>query len=214
MKVANSVESKKAYALVCDLQSYFATKLQEVFSLNQDAFVPVSWLRDEGEHGGGTRIVAQADNCFNRGSINVSQVHYEDLPEKKLASATALSTIIHPKHPQLPSIHMHISWTEMKDGPGYWRVMADLNPSHPNEADRDTFLDSLQHFGGEYFNHGQKQGDQYFYIPALQRHRGVAHFYLEGHRTEDLEADRTYADQFGKGMIDCYCNILAKNSAD
>jgi coproporphyrinogen III oxidase len=35
---------------------------------------------------------------FDRASVNVSQVHYADEPTRKLASATALSTIIHPAH--------------------------------------------------------------------------------------------------------------------
>ena len=34
-------------------------------------------------------------------------------------------------------MHMHISWTQMKDGAGYWRVMADLNPSIIGESDSD-----------------------------------------------------------------------------
>ena len=32
-------------------------------------------------------------------------------------------------NPYAPSIHMHISWTELKSGKGTWRIMADLNPS-------------------------------------------------------------------------------------
>ena len=57
---------------------------------------PITWLRDEGRHGGGTRLV-MGDTCaFDRASVNVSAIHYDDMPEKALASATALSTIVHP----------------------------------------------------------------------------------------------------------------------
>ena len=64
---------------------------------------------------------------FNRASINVSQVQYENLPDKRLNAATAL-TIIHPAN--LCTIHSYAyQLDELKSGKGTWRIMADLNPS-------------------------------------------------------------------------------------
>ena len=103
---------------------------------------------------------------------------------------------------------MHISWTEMKDGNGYWRVMADLNPAIPNEADTQTFIDCLKQSSGALYSEAAAQGDRYFNIPALNRHRGVAHFYLEQYKTAEPATDFAFAKQFGENVIACYANIL------
>ena len=58
------------------------------------------------------------------------------------------------------------------------------------------------------------QGDRYFFIPALKRHRGVSHFYLESYCTDDPGADRELAVVFGKIIIDGYLGILGKSSND
>jgi coproporphyrinogen III oxidase len=204
---ARSPRAAQALRLVEDLQSRFKKSL--AFAGVDGRFAAETWLRDGGRHGGGTRQAYGGGAFFNRASLNVSQVHYDDQPERPLGSATALSAIVHPAHPRLPSIHLHISWTEMKAGAGYWRIMADLNPSIPDDADRDRFVTALKDASGKLAADALAQGDRYFAIPALGRHRGVAHFYLEQYRTENEEADRELARAFGEKMIDVYTQILA-----
>jgi len=152
--------------------------------------------------------VADEPTVFNRGSINFSAVHYDDLPDKRLASANALSAIVHPAHPRAPSIHVHISLTELREGPASWRLMADLNPSMPNPKHTAAFREMLQRAGGDHYERASAQGDRYFYIPAAGRHRGVCHFYQEGFATDDAAADVDYAQSFGEAVIDCYGEIL------
>lgn len=218
---ASSPTAAAALARLLRLQSRFADRLTAAARrLGVDAtFEPVSWLRDGGVHGGGTRLEAPSgptspDSPFNRGSINVSQVHYDDLPGKRLSSATALSTIIHPRHPLAPSVHMHVSWTEMRDGVGYWRVMADLNPSLPRAEDTERFVAALRKSAPAQFERARAQGDAYFEIPALERHRGVAHFYLEGFRSDDPEADAALAEEVITAAIDTYVEIFEARLRD
>lgn len=207
---AQSPQSARALALVTSLQARFRQQL-EGWSARRghaDRFQAVQWLRDDGRHGGGTRFEIGDTALFNRGSINVSQVHYDDDPARKLSSATALSTIIHPQHPRSPSVHIHLSWTEMRTGHGTWRLMADLNPAIEDNADAQRFADALAAASGDRFDDGQRQGNQYFFIPALGRHRGVFHFYLEGYSTLDVDADDAFALQIGEAAIDTYTAIL------
>ena len=208
--VAKSPRAKEALALIEKLQKLFVDKLESISQSQGESrpFTPVDWLRDEGTHGGGRRFVAPLETLFNRGSVNMSQVHYDDLPDKPLASATALSTIIHPHHPRCPSVHMHYSWTELKNGRGYWRVMADLNPSISDEIQKLDFEAALKGLAGDRYEEGSEQGEKYFYIPALGRHRGVSHFYLEGYSTDDFEKDRDFVEFFATGMIHTYCLIF------
>ncbi|MDQ7068184.1 MAG: coproporphyrinogen III oxidase [Sulfurimonas sp.] len=145
---------------------------------------------------------------FNTGSVNVSQVHYDDMPEKQLSSATAISTIIHPRNPHVPSVHIHISQTEMRDGTAYWRVMADLNPSVQHNEDKVAFDNALRDLAGGTYTEGKLQGEKYFDIPALSRKRGVSHFYLENYFTADKKQDSLLAQSFGEGIIDAYIDII------
>jgi len=207
---AKSKTAQEANRVVGYLQHHFVSQLDELSKVFGESkhFKAVSWGRDEGRHGGGVRYVSTDDTLFNRASVNVSQVHYDDDKSKKLGSATAISTIIHPMHPNVPSIHMHISWTEMRDGKGYWRLMADLNPAIEDEEATNRFNAVLKTAAEAYFEEGSAQGDRYFNIPALGRHRGVSHFYLENFNSGDAEADMAFAKKFGEMMINVYGAIV------
>ncbi|BDS05086.1 coproporphyrinogen III oxidase [Oceaniferula spumae] len=207
--MSSPTPSESALELVSSLQKQFVQGLEKVAVSVK--FNHAEWLRDEGRHGGGSRYFTSDNEVFNRASVNVSHIHYQDDPDKKLASATALSTIIHPRNAHAPSMHMHISWTEMKGGQGgYWRVMADLNPSIEYAEDSEIFRQCFETVAPEQFEEGSAQGDKYFHIPALGRHRGVVHFYLEQYRSDDPAADLALASRFGSAVIDCYLDLLGK----
>lgn len=210
MIMAKSANAIKAYQLVSILQKRFVDKLNFLSSTlgENKNFEKVVWFRDKGIHGGGNRFEARDNVLFNTASVNVSQVHYDEDETKSLQSATAISTIIHPKNPNVPSIHIHISLTCLRDGCSYWRVMADLNPSLQNDEDKEVFNNSLKELSNETYEEGIKQGDKYFFIPALNKHRGVCHFYLENYKTQNESDDFLFAQNFGEGIIDTYINII------
>ena len=211
---AKSPQAKEANALVSGLQAYFVSKLNALALQHGEgkACASVSWERDKGKHGGGVRYEARDSVVFDRGSVNISQVHYDDDEKKKLGSATAISTIIHPRNPHAPSMHKHMSWTQMRDGEGYWRVMADLNPSliAESEEDKKRFSQMLEKVTDALYEEGAAQGDRYFYIPVLGRHRGVSHYYLEGYNSGDFEADKAFVRNVAERVIDTYISIVTE----
>lgn len=213
---ATSNTASTAFQLVTGLQQRFVQRLEKLIQSCDETqrFTVMDWLRDEGRHGGGSRLETADGLMISRGSVNVSQVHYDDNPDKKLGSANALSTIIHPKHPHAPSVHIHISWTELKNSSGYWRMMADLNPAIEYPEITERFTAALRTAAPEQFNEAEIQGNRYFYIPALQRHRGVAHFYLEDYNSGDFNADSNLAERVGKAAIDAYIAILGDTLKD
>ncbi len=209
---AASRQAGRTQTMLYGLQRRFVTGLEGIARSMGDMspFVPVEWLRDHGLHGGGMRYEIVDGDTFGRGSVNVSQVHYDGNPSRKLGSATAISTIIHPRNPYAPSVHIHISWTEMKDGKGYWRIMADLNPSVEDIAAKENFLAALEQAAPNQFEEAKAQGERYFFIPALGRHRGVAHFYLESYNSGNMESDFSLARRVGDAAIDAYLAIMAR----
>ena len=211
MNMSKSQDAIKAYELVRALQKRFVDKLDDLSAKygENKKFEEVQWLRNNGLYGGGNRFEARDEVLFNTASVNVSQVHYDKDVTKSLQSASAISTIIHPKNPNVPSIHIHISLTSFKDGNSYWRIMADLNPSLENMEDKNIFDECLKQISKENYEEGTKQGEKYFFIPALNRHRGVSHFYLENYKTEDKQKDFDFALDFGKSVIDTYIDIIS-----
>ena len=211
---ASSPKARQVQRLLERLQEAFAAGLNHLEERYGSGvhLTRVRWLRDAGRHGGGHRLEISDSDTINRASLNVSGIHYDDMPDKVLASATALSCIVHPQHPLAPSLHMHRSWTELRQGRGGWRIMADLNPALPHEGARQRFLSMLE---GVFANapHGTlaaalAQGDRYFKIPALNRHRGVVHLYLEQWRTEDEQQDEALVRRVGQEVIDTYLSLV------
>lgn len=173
-----------------------------------------SWFRNKGQSGGGTRFEFDSSNNLTSSSLNISQVHYDESDNKAISSATALSTIIHPYHPSIPSMHMHISMMTKFDNTYYWRIMADLNPSIPNEKDKELFENTLIDAGEKHASLALETGRKYFYIPILNRYRGVSHFYLENYNSSIFEEDLRFAERFGMYVITTYLSIInsKKNS--
>jgi coproporphyrinogen III oxidase len=207
---AKSPHATAARELVEGLQTLFVAKLEALSAElgSPERFERVDWVRDGGAHGGGHRYVLVETPLFNRAAVNVSGVHYDDDPDKRLASADALSTIIHPQHPLAPSVHMHFSWTEMRDGSGYYRMMADLNPSIEDPMATQKFRHALREAAPKHCEEAEVQGDHYFNIPALRRHRGATHFYLEAFRAGHFDDDTAMARQVAEAAIDSYIEIL------
>lgn len=211
MIMAKAEEAIDAYKLVRNLQKRFVNKLDDLCTIlgENKKFEEVIWFRENGVCGGGSRFEAKDGILFNTASVNVSQVHYDNDPSKSLQSATAISTIIHPKNPNVPSIHIHISLTCLRNGSSYWRIMADLNPSIENIDDKNIFVESLKQIANDTYEEGTKQGEKYFFIPVLNRHRGTSHFYLENYKSENKEKDFKFANDFGEEIIDTYIDIIS-----
>lgn len=211
-KAASSKNAINALNMLSNAQRYFVAQLSALCQQQQlpAQFTDVEWLRDNGSHGGGVRFEAPKTSIFNQASVNVSQIQYEDRPDKTFLSATALSTIIHPIDPRAPSVHIHVSWTELRSGKSYWRLMADLNPAISCPSDTEAFNHSLKKVSGNYHQQATEQGDNYFYIPALAVHRGVSHFYLEGFNPEGDDGEE-FAQQFVTAVIDSYIAIFNRH---
>src|SRR6478735_11300335 len=107
LKLAESKSAQEAFGLVKELQTILVKKLDSLPPVPaKTRFQSIDWLRAKGAFGGGNRFVATDEALFNRASVNVSQVQYEQDSSKKLASASAISTIVHPRNPFAPSMHM------------------------------------------------------------------------------------------------------------
>ena len=204
-------QARNLLATLTRVQQQFASDLKiSLQPSNNFTWQRIDWQREQGQCGGGWRLVAGDDPVFNTASINISQVHYEQFLKKPLLCATALSTIIHPGSPHSPSVHLHVSYTQLRSGRSYWRLMADLNPSHENFEDKVRFDEMAQEVLGNLTEEAKKQGEHYFFIPALGRNRGVSHYYLENYNSSCFEDDSQLAQTFANDMLGLLYRTLEK----
>eukprot|EP00656_Telonema_subtile_P045433 TRINITY_DN5168_c0_g1_i2.p1 TRINITY_DN5168_c0_g1~~TRINITY_DN5168_c0_g1_i2.p1 ORF type:complete len:414 (-),score=86.87 TRINITY_DN5168_c0_g1_i2:225-1466(-) len=193
-----------------ELQQLFVQELSSLPGAN-GSFAPLEWQRDQGTHGGGIRFQCAETKVFNRASVNVSGIHYDDKPKSPVKSATAISVILHPQNPFAPSMHFHISFIEPRASQGYWRMIADLNPSIPNPEHTAAFDATLSRVSPPGLLAAAKAfGDRYFWIPALERTRGITHFFAAKVDTELLPAEDTLnlAKSLTSNVVRCYVDCV------
>jgi coproporphyrinogen III oxidase len=210
---AQSQEAKEVDLLLSGLQVYFVSKLNAMalqFGEGK-SFKSVSWECDKGKHGGGKRYEARDRLLFNQAAVTVSGVHYTEVKNKALDLASVFSVTLHPNNPHLPSMHFSVSWEKMKEAKGCWHIMADLNPSILSESvlDENIFVETLKNAMGNLYEEGVLKGDTYFNIPALGRHRGGSHFYLEGYDSGNFEQDKALVLEAGESIIQSYMELVS-----
>jgi coproporphyrinogen III oxidase len=166
------------------------------------------WYRAAGQHGGGERFVFEESAQLSSASVNLSQVHYPADAESRLRAATALSAIVHPAHPKLPSFHLHSSLMISDEDRRSWRLIADLNPSHPSAEDQKLIDELFFKIAPTMASQAMEGGSTYFFIPALGRCRGVSHFFLSDYYTDSVEEDLAFATGFVREMICGYLGLL------
>ena len=83
---------------------------------------------------------------------------------------------------RLPVVRAGVSsFMEMRQKGNYWRMIADLNPSIASSEDTAAFkanLGTIKHLDKDLQEDAFTFGDRYFYIPALDTHRGACHLYV------------------------------------
>jgi len=83
-----------------------------------------------------------------------------------------------------------------------------INPAIEKPEATARFRDIMRKVDPEVYQHAAAQGGRYFFVPALERHRGVTHYYLERYSSGDLDADFALAERFGNAVTDGYCAEL------
>ena len=202
---SDGFEEKSCLNMINNLQSRFVDGLS-VF--NEILPHEIFWYRNQGKNGGGKRFEFVNSAFILSASINVSQVHYKLNRNNKLVSATALSAIVHPFHSVHSSLHLHISLMKFMNADYYWRIMADLNPSIPNNEQTEVFEQVLTNIAPNHIEEALSNGKKYFYIPSHDRYRGVCHFYLEKYKSNNFEEDLRFAEKIGSNIITTYLSFL------
>tara|TARA_R110002049_G_scaffold77568_18_gene198483 strand:+ start:1420 stop:2322 length:903 start_codon:yes stop_codon:yes gene_type:complete len=217
---------EKFVAYIKNLQNTITTNLETVDGTAK--FKEDIWKRPEG--GGGKSRVIENGSVFEKGGVNISEVHGE-LPESmqqyfgvKDANffACGLSLVLHPKNPFVPTVHANWRYFEMYDHKGkivdqWFGGGQDLTPYYLFEEDAKHFhlvcKKACDAHDPAFYHNYKKRCDEYFYNAHREEGRGLGGLffdYLKATEKMQMQDWYNFVTQVGDSFLDAYLPIVEK----
>lgn len=186
------------------------------------------WKRPEG--GGGRTRVIENGSIFEKGGVNISEVHGE-LPQSMQEYfgvtdanffACGLSLVIHPKNPFVPTVHANWRYFELYDSKGaivdqWFGGGQDLTPYYLFEEDASHFHEickkACDAHHPDFYPEFKKKCDSYFYNTHREEARGIGGLffdYLKNSKTFSLEKWYDFVTEVGDSFLEAYLPIVQK----
>lgn len=211
-------------AYIRNLQDSITQALEQMDG--QAKFREDQWERPGG--GGGRTRVIEHGAVFEKGGVNISEVHGE-LPESmqtyfKVGEADffacGLSLVLHPKNPFVPTVHANWRYFEMYDKLGntvdqWFGGGQDLTPYYLFEEDARHFHNvcklACDLHGEELYPKFKKKCDDYFYNTHRAEARGVGGLffdYLKPTEGKSLQQWYDFVTEVGDSFLSAYVPIV------
>ncbi|MDM3870447.1 oxygen-dependent coproporphyrinogen oxidase [Porticoccus sp. W117] len=212
----------KTYLL--DLQDRICAELENADG--SDQFVEDSWNRAEG--GGGRSRVLTDGGVIEKGGVNFSHVHGNQLPASATAArpelagrsfeAMGVSLVIHPHNPHVPTSHANVRFfiaEKNGEAPVWWFGGGyDLTPYYGNEDDcrhwHQTAKDACDPFGEEVYPKFKKWCDNYFYLKHRDEARGVGGLFFDDLNELGFEQSFALMRAVGDSYTQAYTPIVER----
>ncbi|MEM7185095.1 MAG: oxygen-dependent coproporphyrinogen oxidase [Bacteroidota bacterium] len=213
-------------AYIRSLQDTITSRLEEIDG--QSRFVEDQWERPEG--GGGRTRVIQDGKVFEKGGVNISEVHGK-LPESMVQYlgvtnadffACGLSLVLHPVNPMVPTVHANWRYFELYDDQGavvdqWFGGGQDLTPYYLFEEDARHFHQVCKRACDAHdpalYDAYKKRCDEYFYNAHRNEARGIGGLFFDYlKRTDDRSMEDWYAfvTEVGNSFLEAYVPIVEK----
>jgi coproporphyrinogen III oxidase len=210
------------------LQNTICSELEEIDG--KEIFRKDRWER-EGGGGGLTRVIEKGD-VFEKGGVNISEVHGElPNPIKKHFNvengwfwAGGLSLVIHPVNPMVPTVHANFRYFELYDDEGMTKPVdgwfgggADLTPYYLWEEDAVHFHKTLKtacnEHGDDLYPDFKQQCDDYFFNHHRGEARGIGGLFYDYRRADEkrtLEDWLNFSMSAGDSFLPAFAPIARK----
>ena len=195
----------------------------------KEKFISDVWERPGG--GGGNTRVIQHGAVFEKGGVNISQVHGE-LSRQAAAQlkvegdsffATGLSMVIHPFNPHVPTVHANWRYFELYDANGeltdaWFGGGTDLTPYYLIKEDVIHFHNVQKkccdtHLPG-YYRQFKNQCDEYFSNHHREGERrgvgGIFYDHLRADHKQPLESWMNFVMANGNAFVESYLPIVMR----
>ncbi|HBY68116.1 MAG: oxygen-dependent coproporphyrinogen oxidase [Flavobacteriaceae bacterium] len=217
---------EKFVTYIKNLQDTITSKLETIDG--KATFKEDPWVRKEG--GGGRTRVIENGAVFEKGGVNISEVHGE-LPESMQSYfgvkdanffACGLSLVLHPKNPFVPTVHANWRYFEMYDQEGnivdqWFGGGQDLTPYYLFEEDAKHFHQvskaACDKHGADFYPKYKARCDEYFHNAHRGEGRGIGGLffdYLKKTETMSMEDWYNFVTEVGNSFLEAYVPIVEK----
>ena len=218
-------QAVKDYLL--DLQDRICAALQA--EDGQAQFVEDAWERPAG--GGGRTRVIENGAIIEKGGVNFSHVHGQNLPPSASAhrpelagrgfEALGVSLVIHPENPYIPTSHANVRFfiAEKEGEEAVWWFGGgfDLTPYYAFEEDcihwHDVARKACEPFGEEVYPKFKAWCDQYFYLKHRNEPRGIGGLFFDDLNAWGFEKSFAFLRAIGDAYLEAYLPIIQRRKA-
>jgi coproporphyrinogen III oxidase len=217
---------EKFVAYIRNLQDSITSQLEQVDGSAK--FKEDLWERPEG--GGGRTRVIEDGGVFEKGGVNISEVHGE-LPESMQQYfgvqdvnffACGLSLVLHPVNPFVPTVHANWRYFELYDAQGnsadqWFGGGQDLTPYYLFDEDARHFhqvcKEACDRHDPTFYPTYKKRCDTYFYNSHREEARGVGGLFFDYLKATDARSIEDWYDfvtDIGDSFLNAYLPIVEK----
>ena len=126
--------------------------------------------------------------------------------------ATAISLIVHPCNPHVPTTHMNLRFffVQSDDPVWYFGGGFDLTPFYPVDEDVVHWHQTAQSAVQEHYPQMKANCDEYFYLPHRDEHRGVGGIFFDDWTLGGFDSAFALAQRIGNAFLPAYLPIIEK----
>ena len=216
----------KFYQYIQQLQDTIVSKIEEVDGGTK--FKEDLWERPEG--GGGRTRVIENGTVFEKGGVNISQVHgplppamqqYFKVGEVDFF-ACGLSIVLHPKNPMVPTVHANWRYFEMYNKSGtvidsWFGGGQDLTPYYLFDEDALHFHEickkACDAHNPDFYAEYKKKCDEYFWNAHREEARGIGGLFFDYCKASEemsMEDWFNFVSEVGNSFLASYVPIAEK----
>lgn len=124
--------------------------------------------------------------------------------------ATAISLIVHPQNPYVPTTHMNLRFflIEADEPVWYFGGGYDLTPIYGFEEDAIHWHQAAKSASGSHYPALKARCDEYFYLPHRQECRGIGGIFFDDWTMDGFDASFSFTQDVGDSFLAAYMPIF------
>ena len=216
MSEPNIIEVKKYFI---DLQAKICSELE---AIDGKPFLHEDFTTN---HGGISRPrVLQDGRYLEKAAVNFTHSRGTSLPKAASArnpelqgksfEAVAISVIVHPKNPYVPTFHANLRFFLVNEDHWHFGGGFDLTPYYPFPEDvlhwHRTAAKACSPFGSDLYKRLKSWCDDYFYLQHRKEPRGVGGIFFDDWNETSFESSFAFVQNVGKHILPAYLPIFKR----
>lgn len=186
-------------------------------------FKSTNWTK---KIGNGITRVLENGTIIEKGAVNFSFVKgiFSDKMENILGekaqkyAATGISSILHPRNPHVPIIHMNVRYFALDNGISWFGGGIDLTPHIINLSEAAWFHQFLKNICDKYhpqfYSEFKKWADDYYFLSHRNETRGIGGIFfdrIKPDKTNSFESLFNFTVDLAKAYPKIYEELMSKN---